>query len=97
MNGTIYTTTTGQQGETSLVQLALAQEQPIIGAQLKFEDTLWNSGLSSLACSPSDQLFALGARRYEAPYNLYTVNPSNGVMGLLRKWDVLKITIPRPA
>ncbi len=96
-NGIIYTTATGQRGETSLVQLALAQGQPIIGAQLKFEDTVWNSGLSSLACSPSDQLFALGARRYESPYNLYTVNPSDGVMALLRKWDVSKITIPRPA
>lgn len=96
-NGIIYTTATGQRGETSLVQLALAQGQPIIGAQLKFEDTVWNSGLSSLACSPSDQLFALGARRYESPHNLYTVNPSDGVMALLRKWDVSKITIPRPA
>jgi hypothetical protein len=93
-NGTIYTIDTGEGGETSLVQLDQAQGKPITRGQMKINDRVWNSGFSDLTCSPAEQLFALGAPRYQAPYNLYTVNSSNGVMELLRPWDVAKITVP---
>lgn len=96
-DGKIHTTAVGQKGDTRLVQLDLGQGKPIDLPELRFNDTVWNSGLNSLACSPANQLFALGKGRYEALYNLYTVNPSDGVMSLVKQnWEVAKITIVRP-
>ncbi|WP_143755489.1 hypothetical protein [Gloeocapsopsis sp. IPPAS B-1203] len=94
-NGTIYSIVTSRTGETSLVQLSLAQGRPIVGSQLKFDSTAWNSGLFDLACSPAEQLVALGAPRYDPLNKLYSLNPSNGEMNLIRAWQVTKITIPR--
>lgn len=94
-NGTIYSIVTSRRGETSLVQLSLAQGRPIVGSQLQFNSTPWNSGLFALACSPAEQLVALGAPRYDPLNKLYSLNPSNGEMTLIRAWQVTKITIPR--
>lgn len=91
-NETIYTTAVGRLGETSLVQLDLGKGKPTPLAELNFENTTWNSGLSSLTYSPGGELFALGARRYETPKNVYNVNPSTGAMTLrAEKWNVSKI------
>lgn len=92
-DGKLYTTTVGKQGETNLVQLNLGQQKPITKAQLRFNGSPWNNGLNSLVCSKAGQLLALGARRYESPNNLYTVDPSNGIMTLLKPFDVARITI----
>lgn len=94
LNGTIYTNTVGDLGETSLVQLDPGQGKAIPLAQLKFNNQVWDSGLSDLVCSPAGQLFALGTSRYGLTNNLYTVNPKDGAMTLLREWDVKNITIP---
>lgn len=97
-NGTIYTTLIGWQGDTSLVQLDLARGRPIKLAQLHFNGMDWNSGLSDLVSSPasrSNQLFALGAGRYESPNNLYTLDARTGEMALLTQFDVTKITTAR--
>lgn len=96
-NGTLYTIAVGRQGQTSLVQLDLGKGKPITLAQLKIDGTVWNSGLNDLVsspASPADQLFALGAPRYQRPYNLYTVDVNTGAMTLVREFDVTKITAP---
>lgn len=94
-DGTIYTIAVGRLGETSLVQLDLGKEKPNVLAQLNINGAVWNSGLSSLVCSPAGQLLALGAPRYVTPNKVYVVNPSNGTMTLLTDFDVSKITILR--
>lgn len=91
-NGTIYTTAVGREGGTSLVQLNLAQGRPTRVAQLNVNGRVWNSGLSSLICSPAGELFALAAPRYVTPNKLYSVNPSNGAMTQLIDFNVSKIT-----
>jgi hypothetical protein len=94
-NGTIYTTAVGRKGDTRLVQLDLGQGKVTPLAQLKLNNQLWNSGLSSLICSAGSQLLAFGAPRYVTPNNVYTVNPTNGAMTLLKKgFNVAKITSP---
>ena len=94
-NGTLYTTAVGRLGETSLVQLDLAQGKAIVRSQLKVDGTVWNSGLSDLVCSRAGQLLALGAPRYESPNLVYSVDTSNGTMTALTPFDVVKFTIAR--
>ncbi len=95
LNGTIYTTTVDELGETGLTRLDLGQGKPVPLATLKFNAESWDSGLSDLLCSPAGQLFALGTSRYGDSNNLYTVNPRDGEMTLLREWEhVTKITVP---
>lgn len=94
-DGTIYTTAVGRLGETILVQLDLGQGKPNDLAKLNINGAVWNSGLSSLACSPAGQLFALGAPRYVTPNKLYSVDPKDGSMTLQKDFDVSKITILR--
>ncbi len=92
-DGTIYTTAVDRKGETTLVQLDLGQGKPNPLAQLKLDNTIWNSGLNSLTCSSGGELFALAAPRYVTPKNVYKINPSNGAMTLrAEKWNVAKIT-----
>ncbi len=87
-DGNLYAIAVGQRGETSLVQLDGGQTTP-----LSFNDQPWNSGFSNLVCSPSNQLFALGSRRYESPQYLHTIDQNTGVITRLRDFDVAKITI----
>ncbi len=94
-NSTIYTIDVGQEGEVTLVSLDLGQDRVIQRAQLKFNNEVWNSGLSDLVGYSANQIFALGAPRYESPNNLYTVDASTGNMTLLREFDVTKITLLR--
>lgn len=90
-DGRIYATSTGQLGETSLVSLDLKQGVISNSVQLNVNGTAWDSGLRSLACSPTGQLFALGAPRYEFPNSLFTVDPNSGGMTFSRELDVLNI------
>lgn len=92
-NGAVITTAVGDLGDTTLVQLNLGQKSITTKAKLNFNGKQWDSGLSSLTTSPADQLFALGGRRYETPYNLYTVDVNTGKMTLIREWDVAEITV----
>ena len=94
-DGKLYMTAVGKQGETSLVQLDQAEKKPITLAQLSFNGEVWNNGLQSLVCSLGGQLIAFGARRYETPNYLHTVDVGNGVMTRLTQFDVAQITIAR--
>lgn len=94
-NSTIYTIDVGQEGEVTLVSLDLGQDKVIQRSQLKFNNEVWNSGLNDLVGYSADQIFALGAPRYESPNNLYTVDASTGNMTLIREFDVTKITLLR--
>lgn len=92
-DGKLYTTSVGRRGETNLVLLDRTQQKPGTAVELRFEGTVWNNGLQSLVCTNAGQLLAFGARRYETPYKLYTVNPSNGEMSLLTEFDTAVVTI----
>ncbi len=94
-DGTIYTITTGQDGNTNLVKLDQEQKQAIILGQLSLNGSDWNNGLHSLVCSGAGQLLALGAPRYESPNSVYSVDMSNGNMTALTPFDVVKFTIAR--
>jgi hypothetical protein len=67
--GTIYTTTVDRDGNT-----VLADKQLVLGGEN------WVSGLSSLACSSSGEMFALGRSRYGPVNALYTVDKDTGEM-----------------
>ena len=92
-DGTLYTTTIGQQGDTSLVRLDQQQQKPITLSPLSLNGKPWNNGLQSLVCSPTGQLIAFGALRYVTPNRFYTVNASNGTLTELTQFNVAKITI----
>ena len=93
-DGKLYTLTTAQDGNTSLVQLDQAQHQPIIVLkQLTFNGKIWNSGLESLVCSGSGQFLALGALRYVTPNSVYSVDAGNGTLTALTQFNVSKATI----
>lgn len=95
-DGRFYTTLVESGGRTSLVQLDFTQQKPVTLAQLTINGNVWNSGLTSLICSSAGQLLGLGSRRYETFNQIYTINPSNGVMTQLKQYDVAKITAPAP-
>ena len=94
-DGTVYTITTGQDGNTNLVKLDQEQKQAMILGQLSLDGSDWNNGLHSLVCSGAGQLLALGAPRYESPNSVYSVDTSNGTMTALTPFDVVKFTIAR--
>ncbi|MDF5732588.1 MAG: hypothetical protein PUP92_32485 [Rhizonema sp. PD38] len=87
-DGNLYAIAVERNGETSLVQINNGQSTP-----LYFNDQAWNSGFSDLVCSSSNQLFALGARRYELTKYLHAIEKNTGVITRLRDFDVAKITI----
>ena len=70
---TFYGITTERAGETYLFQVG--QEQSI---KLSFNGVPWNNGFSGLVCTSSNQLIALGGRRYEFPKRLHILNKVNG-------------------
>jgi hypothetical protein len=92
-NGKLYTTGVDQDGKTSLLLLDLQKGNLDFITELKVNDMTWDNGLDSLICSPANQLFALGALRYEFPKALYSVDQSSGVMMKLQNYDVIKITV----
>ena len=92
-DGTLYTTTIGLQGDTSLVKLDLQQQKPITLSPLSLNGKPWNNGLQSLVCSPTGQLIAFGALRYVTPNRFYTVNASNGTLTELTQFNVARITM----
>jgi len=67
--GTIYTTTVDREGNT-----VLADKQLVLGGEN------WVSGLGSMACSSSGEMFALARSRYGPVNALYKVNKSTGEM-----------------
>lgn len=101
-DGTIYATALGPEGDTSLVKIDLVNKSPITGkgkiipvARLSFQGKPINNDLLALACSPSNQLFALGDPLDEGKNSLFSVNPTDGVMTLLRQFNVAKIAFAR--
>jgi hypothetical protein len=60
---------------------------------LSFKNQIWNSGFNSLVCSPSNQLFALGALRYESPNYLHTIDKNTGEITRVGAFDVAKIAM----
>jgi hypothetical protein len=94
-DGKLYTSLVGFDGDTTLVQLDSNQKKPIRLAQLKVNGQLWNNGLQSLVCSPTGQLIAFGAMRYETPNAVYSVDKTNGNMIRLQDFDAAQITLAR--
>jgi hypothetical protein len=95
LNGRIYTTSLGLQGDTNLVELELEKGQVIPKGQLKKEDgAVWNSGFRSLTPGSGNQLYALGAPRYVTLNSVYSINVDSGVINELQQWDVVEITAP---
>ncbi|MBD2772976.1 hypothetical protein [Iningainema tapete] len=101
-DGTIYATTLGREGVTTLVQVDLENRLTINGrgrinrlVPLSFENEPLENDLLSLAFSRSGQLYALANPNYEATNSLFSVDPRSGVLTLLRKFDASKITFPK--
>ncbi|MBD2775589.1 hypothetical protein [Iningainema tapete] len=90
-NGNLYRIDVGQRGETNLVLIDNSGNQQT--TPLIFNGQPWNSGFSSLVCSASNQLIALGARRYESPKYIHTIDKDSGVITRLTDFDVAKIAI----
>jgi hypothetical protein len=86
----LYGIVVNNKGETSLVQIDQGKNQT---TPLRFEEQLWNNGFNSLVCSSSNELLALGARRYEAPLFLHSINKNTGVITRRRDFNVAKIAI----
>lgn len=91
-DGTIYVTSLGRSESTSLVQLEPQQGQLISVQQLNFNNRPLSNDLASLACSPSNQLYALGDPISQGTNSLFTVNVSTGVMSLVKPFAVDRIT-----
>lgn len=84
-----YGITTERAGETYLFQVG--QEQSI---KLSFNGVPWNNGFSGLVCTSSNQLIALGGRRYEFPKRLHILNKANGqIQRIETVFDVAAITL----
>lgn len=89
-DGNLYGISVDRKGITSLLQINKGKDQTI---PLTFNGQPWNSGFSGLACSSSNELFALGARRYESPKYLHTINKITGVITRIKDFDVARIAI----
>jgi hypothetical protein len=89
-DGNLYGISVDRKGQTSLVQINKGKDQT---TPLTFNGQPWNSGFSGLACSSSNELFALGARRYESPKYLHTINKITGVITRIKDFDVARIAI----
>jgi hypothetical protein len=87
-DGTLYAIATEQSGITSIYQIKEGQKNP-----LKLEGQSWNSGFVGLTCSASNQLFAVGARRYEFPNFIHSVEAKTGELKRLTAFNVSKIAI----
>ncbi|MBP5973876.1 hypothetical protein HW132_14295 [Brasilonema sp. CT11] len=88
-DGNIYGINVDRQGTTSLLQINSKNQT----TPLTFNAQPWNSGFSGLVCSSSNELFALGARKYESPKYLHTINKSTGVITRIKDFDVARIAI----
>ncbi|MEH2323109.1 MAG: hypothetical protein V7K32_05965 [Nostoc sp.] len=94
-DGTLYTSLVGLNGDTTLVQLDSNQKSPIRLAQLKLNGKAWNNGLQSLVFSPTGQLLAFGAMRYETPNAVYSIDKKSGNMTRVQDFDAAQITLAR--
>ena len=96
-DGTIYTTTIGVQGDTTIVRLDQQQKQLIPLPALSVNGKPWNNGLQSLVCSPTNQLLVFGALRYVTPNSIYSVNTNDGTLSAIAQFNVSKIAMtPMP-
>lgn len=91
-DGTIYLTSLGRSDSTSLVQLDLQQEQLISLPRLTFNNMPLSNDLAGLACSGSNQLYALSNPSFQGTNSLFTLDASTGVMSLVKPFAVDKIT-----
>jgi hypothetical protein len=91
--GTIYAVVDGQQGDRSLVQLDWQQRRIINLVPLQIDQRSLMNGVSSLACAPSGQLFALYTpSRYGGGTFVYRIDVATGVMSLVRPFAVTAMT-----
>jgi hypothetical protein len=86
-DGKLYGINTARSGETSLYLFDTEKQIP-----LTFQGQPWISGFSGLVCS-SGVLYALGARRYESPKYLHSINKDTGELTRLQAFDVVTIAI----
>ena len=94
-DGTIYATTIGREGATSLVRLDLGSKSISTVVQLSFNNKPLENDLLSLAISPSGQLYALANPNYEGTNSLFTIDLKTGALNLVRQFNVDKIAFPR--
>lgn len=86
--GSLYGINTNKFGEINLSQIG--QEQSTI---LKYRGIPLNDGCDGLVWTPSNELFALVAFRYESPKYVYRINRSTGEIERIQGFDVAKIAL----
>lgn len=101
-DGTIYATTLGSEGSTTLVQLDLTNKAIVTGrgkiirlSLLRIDNEPLENDLLSLSVSPSGQVFALANPKNEQTNSLFSVDVRTGEMRLLRQFEADKITFAR--
>ncbi len=94
-DGTIYATTLGRQGVTTLVQLDCHKANIINLSPLMLNNKPLQNDLLSLAISPDKQLFALADPESQKNNVLHNVNLNTGELEEVRPFAVDQIAIPR--
>ncbi|MBD2448888.1 hypothetical protein H6G76_17340 [Nostoc sp. FACHB-152] len=86
--GSLYGINTDKLGEIALSQIGDKQSK-----QLKYRGMSMNDGCDGLVWTPSNELYALLAFRYESPKYLHRINRSTGEMERIQGFDVAKIAL----
>ncbi|MBR8833094.1 MAG: hypothetical protein DSM106950_03365 [Stigonema ocellatum SAG 48.90 = DSM 106950] len=94
-DATIYATTLGREGATTLVRVNLSDNSINPVVQLSFNDQSLSNDLLSLTVSSSGQVYALANPNHEAINSLFTVDVNTGVLTFVRQLDAEQITFPR--
>lgn len=89
-DGNRYAFLTDFKGKTSLINITTGKTTPVT-----FEGAVWENGFNSLICADDNELYALGARRYETPKFMHRVNKKTGNLKRLGGFDVATITVKR--
>lgn len=92
-NGTFLTTSIDINGFSTLIELAPSTGKENDQGKIIPAQTNLNNGLSSLACSSSNNIYALGAPRYEFRNSLFQVKEDGTATPLLTDLSVNLITV----
>ncbi len=91
-NGTIYATTLGREGATTLVTVDLANQSINTVVKLSYNNKPLSNDLLSITISPTGQIYALANPTYAATNSLFTVDQKTGVLTLMKPFDAEQIT-----
>lgn len=91
-NGILYGTELEAEDRLNLVRFDLAQRIAVKVVELRFMGKTLFNDLADLACSASNQLFALDDPTYQDTNSLFAVDIQTGELRLVRSFDVDKIS-----